>query len=133
MAIPLVDLHVHLRGTLSFAAASAFAKANRIDISGLDDYDHPLHKWKNFEEFLRAYDVAGSAITSAAQLSLLAKDYLAACSLQGVLYVEFMASPLHYVDSGLSYEDFVSSLSSACQEMKVTSGIVTCSPSCPRL
>ena len=110
MAIPLVDLHVHLRGTLSYALASSFALANSVDISGLEDYDRPLHKWKNFEEFLRAYDIAGSALKSVKDLASLARAYLSVCSAHGVTYVEFMASPLHYVDNGHSYRDYLGAL-----------------------
>lgn len=63
----LVDLHVHLRGTLIRETVLSLAERNGADSR---DAAHLAegYGWLDFESFLRAYDLVTSVVRSAADL-----------------------------------------------------------------
>jgi adenosine deaminase len=63
------------------------------------------YAWAGFAEFLRVYDAVGRVIRRADHLRLLAEHYLCESARQGTLYAEFMLSPQHSIDNGISYRD----------------------------
>lgn len=110
----LVDLHVHLRGTLIRETALSLAERNGGDIPG-DANSSGAYGWHDFESFLRAYDMVTSVVRSAADLEEVACSYLRRCAAVGGAYVEFMLSPPDLARTGVPFPDLLRALRSAAE------------------
>jgi adenosine deaminase len=125
-----LDLHVHLRGTITPVLARQLGDAaNRARIQALSGTQPFV--WSDFGDFLRLYDIVGSVVQSAADLEEVAYRYLATSAIAGTIYVEFMLSPPDLLRSGIAYPDQLAALSSAWERSRAQYGIesrliVTC-------
>ena len=88
----LIDLHVHLRGTLTPALVRGLAARNNVKIPlGLLEDDR--FGWKDFNSFLDTYDAVTAVVASPRDLEEVTYAYLADVASQGAAYAEFMLSP----------------------------------------
>ncbi|MEY9634159.1 adenosine deaminase [Bradyrhizobium japonicum] len=110
----LVDLHVHLRGTLIRETVLSLAERNGIDFPDVARLAGRCG-WHDFESFLRAYDLVTSVVRSAADLEEVACSYLHRCAAIGGAYVEFMLSPPDLARTGVPFHDQLRSLQSAAE------------------
>lgn len=108
----LVDLHVHLRGTLVRETVIFLAERNAVSIPDAILAD-ARYGWHNFATFLKAYDLVTSVVKSATDLEVIAASYLKRCAEQGCRYVEFMLSPPDLARTGVPFDDQLKALSSA--------------------
>ncbi|NKJ43343.1 adenosine deaminase [Novosphingobium sp. SG720] len=117
-----VDLHVHLRGTISRATAQKLARRNGI--GALDDLlAAPDYGWTNFKSFLHAYDRVASVVTTAADIEEVAYDYLRTAAADGTGYLEFMLSTPHENRSGPAYADQIAAIDAAADRALEETGI----------
>lgn len=111
----LVDLHVHLRGTLvretvlSLVERNGDADPGAVHASG-------RYGWHDFESFLRAYDLVTSIVRSATDLEEVASSYLRRCAALGGAYVEFMLSPPDLARTGIPFSDQLRAVQSAAEQ-----------------
>lgn len=110
----LVDLHVHLRGTLIRETIMSLAERNGVDIPYAARTPR-RYGWRDFESFLRAYDLVTSVVRSAADLEEVACSYLRRCAAIGGAYVEFMLSPPDLARTGVPFQDQLRALQSAAE------------------
>ena len=108
----LVDLHVHLRGTLVRETVLSLAERNAVSIPEAVFAD-ARYGWHNFATFLKAYDLVTSVVKSATDLEIIAASYLKRCAELGGRYVEFMLSPPDLARTGVPFHDQLKALSSA--------------------
>lgn len=117
----LVDLHVHLRGTLLAELVTILAKRNDINDPG------SVH-WHDFGSFLKAYDEVTSVVRTATDLEKVAYSYLHRCATKGGAYVEFMLSPPDLTRIGVPFDDQVRALTAAAEraaeEWKIQSRLI---------
>ena len=108
----LVDLHVHLRGTLVRETVLLLAERNAVWIpeSVLAD---ARYGWHDFTSFLKAYDLITSVVKSAADLEVVTTSYLKRCAALGGVYVEFMLSPPDLVRTGIPFPEQLAALAAA--------------------
>lgn len=106
----LVDLHVHLRGTLVRETILILAERNGSGFPDAADYN-----WHDFDTFLRAYDLVTSVVKSASDLEEVACSYLRRCASVGGAYVEFMLSPPDLARTGVPFHDQLRALQSAAE------------------
>jgi adenosine deaminase len=106
----LVDLHVHLRGTLIRETVLSLSERNGIDMPTAGRFG-----WHDFESFLRAYDVVTSVVKRATDLEEVACSYLQRCAAIGGGYVEFMLSPPDLARTGIPFDDQLRALQSAAE------------------
>lgn len=118
-----VDLHVHLRGTIGPRLASRLAERNKMPIPQKLAEMTPPHKWRNFTEFLTAYDDVASVVKTAKDLEEVAYDYLSSSASDGAIYIEFMLSPPDLIKQGLSFDRQLKALEAAWTRSKSDCGI----------
>ncbi len=118
----MIDLHVHLRGTLTAEMAATLAERNGMS---LDPAMLMLkgHGWHDFPTFLQAYDQVAAVIVTALDLEEIAYDYLARAAGLGTTYVEFMLSPPDLERVGVAFDDQLTALSTARLRAKEDFGI----------
>lgn len=110
----LVDLHVHLRGTLVHETVMTLAQRNG---GGMSDAALARTRtgWHDFESFLQAYDLVTSVVRSASDLEEVASSYLRRCAAAGGGYVEFMLSPPDLARTGVPFPDQLRALEAAAE------------------
>ncbi|MCR5855802.1 adenosine deaminase [Mesorhizobium sp. J428] len=108
----MIDLHVHLRGTLTPAMAITLAKRNSMNLDAARLAAKGFG-WQDFTSFLHAYDHIASVIVTAQDLEEVAYDYLSRSAQLGTTYVEFMLSPPDLMRAGVAFEDQLAALSAA--------------------
>lgn len=92
----LIELHVHLEGTirpelaLRLAHKNHYALPESIFKPGTDAY-----QFTNFLDFIKAYDIVAGVIKNPEDYYEVTKAYLAESAASGVLYCELMFSPSH--------------------------------------
>lgn len=96
MSIKKVELHTHLEGTASPSLVQKIAKRNGISLRpGLFSDDNQYFIWKDFLDFLAAYEEASMVIRHPTDYYDITYEYLKQCALEETIYVEMMYSPEH--------------------------------------
>ncbi len=128
---PKIDLHCHLEGTAPPGLVRRLARRNGIDLPpGLFDGDGGF-AWSDFSGFLKAYDLASSAIRTSLDYRDVTYQYLKSCAAEGGIYAEVFSSPDHAAGGGLSYaghlEGMIQGIDDAERDFAITGRIiVTC-------
>ncbi|NTJ63148.1 adenosine deaminase [Agrobacterium rhizogenes] len=108
----MLDLHVHLRGTMRPPKIKELAMRNGVAVpAGI--LQARGYGWRDFTSFLETYDRVTSVIVTARDLEEVAYEYLKASALIGATYVEFMLSPPDLMRTGVPFEDQLSAVSAA--------------------
>lgn len=102
---PKIDLHCHLEGAASPALVRRLARRNDIALPEHLFDDQGQFAWTNFVDFLKAYDMASSAIRTAQDYRDVMYEHLKSSAAQGCVYVEVFSSPDHAAATGLGYTD----------------------------
>jgi adenosine deaminase len=111
----LVDLHVHLRGTLVRETVLYLAERNSVSIPASILAD-ARYGWHDFTTFLQAYDLVTSVVRSAADLEEITVSYLKRSAELGCGYVEFMLSPPDLARTGVPFPDQMKALEAASDQ-----------------
>lgn len=118
----LVDLHVHLRGTMAPHTVRKLAKKNGVSLPE-EILNAPGYGWTDFTSFLDTYDLVASVVQSADDIEEVAHDYLTTVAAEGTGYVEFMLSPPHDGRSGIKYPDQIAAIDAAADRALEETGI----------
>lgn len=118
----LVDLHVHLRGTMAPPTVRKLAKKNGVVVPE-EILSAPGYGWTDFTSFLDTYDLVASVVQSASDIEEIAHDYLTAVAAEGTGYVEFMLSPPHDGRPGIKYADQIAAIDAAADRALEETGI----------
>jgi adenosine deaminase len=115
------ELHCHIEGAASPALVRAQAAKYGADVSAIIDGERFV--WRDFTEFLAAYDVAASLFRTPADYAILSETYLASLAADGALYSEIFVSPDHARSAGLSPEAYVAGLAEGIERARDRHGI----------
>lgn len=118
----LVDLHVHLRGTLVRETVLALADRNAVSIPSAV-LAQARYGWYDFASFLKTYDLITSVVRSAADLEFVTSSYLQRCAAVGGGYVEFMLSPPDLARTGIPFPEQLKALGAAADRAAEEWGI----------
>lgn len=115
MTIKKAELHVHLEGTISPTLALSLAKKNGLTLPpGLISADNTHYLYKDFLDFLKAYDHVAAVIRKPEDYYDITLDYLRSTSEGGGLYVEMMYSPDHAeMSSGIPSREHLAAIDEA--------------------
>ncbi len=117
------ELHVHIEGTARPDLVRRLAAKHQIRLDGLFD-ETGSYRWRNFPEFLSAYDHAASVFRTPEDYRALAYEYQMAAAREGVIYVEMFASPDHGIATGLSPRTYLEALAQGIRDAEAEAGIV---------
>lgn len=121
--IPMIDLHLHLRGTISPGIAARLAARNRCKIAdGIVGRDGKF-AWNGFPQFLEIYAKVGQLVRCADDLRFLAEEWLVLAAEEGTIYVELMLSPLHVQRAGIGVREQISAVSAGIEAARSRCGI----------
>lgn len=87
-----VELHLHLEGAAPPAFIRALAAEKHQDIGGIFD-ERGAYAYRDFNDFLRVYEVATSVLTGPRDYARLLAEVLAQCAEQGAIHAELFVSP----------------------------------------
>lgn len=125
-ALPKAELHCHIEGAMAPALAHAIARRNDIVLpASLFSEQGGGYAWRNFNEFLMAYDAAAGAMRTAEDYAELMYGYLAACAAEGAIYVEMFTSPDHAIAIGLGHAAQLAGLAAGIDRAEGEFGIVS--------
>lgn len=92
-AEPKVELHLHLEGAAPAALTRALAARKGVALNGLIAGE--AYVWRDFSDFLTAYDRVASLYQTPEDERALAEAALRGCAANGVIYAELFLSPDH--------------------------------------
>lgn len=123
-ALPKAELHCHIEGAMAPALTRAIAARNGVTLpDGL--FVGQGYAWRDFNEFLLAYDAAAGAMRTADDYAELMYGYLAACAAEGAIYVEMFTSPDHAIAIGLGFARQLAGLAAGIDRAQAEFGIVS--------
>lgn len=107
-----VDLHLHLRGTITAATARRLAERNDMRLPERL-LTTPGYGWTDFSSFLTTYDSIAAVVTTASDLEEVTHEHLTSVAREGTGYVEFMLSPPHNGRGVIPFEDQLAAIDAA--------------------
>lgn len=114
-AMPKVELHVHMEGSIQPETLLTLAKRNGVelpatDIDGLKEW----YAFKDFDHFIQIYLTICRCICTADDIELIAKEFLVGQAKQNIIYTEATyTAQTHYDNYGISFEDQLAALNRA--------------------
>ena len=129
-AIPKVELHVHLEGSIPPRTLLELARRNKVTLPV--DTPESIAKWytfKDFPHFAEVYHTASRCIRSADDIELLARDFIAGQAAQNIVYTEFTFTALtHYQNYAIPFDAQLAALERARtwaeRELDVSFGVI---------
>ena len=124
LAMPKVELHVHLEGTFRPATLLALAQKNNITLPA--DDAQGIRRWfrfRDFDHFIEVYLTCSSCLKDPEDFHLLALDFLAEQAMQNVLYSEVHFTISTHIFNGLDGDGIRQALSEAADDAERRHGI----------
>lgn len=117
-ALPKLELHIHLEGTIDPAIVVALAEELAEPLPRPLDQLYETH---DLSAFLAALDWVCSLVRSPEQAATIADNYGRYCAQQNVLYAEVIVNPTHW--KGLGYQYLFPALSNAFDKVQKDYGV----------
>jgi adenosine deaminase len=120
--IPLAEIHCHIEGAAPPDLVRRQAARYRVDVSSILAPGGG-YVWRDFTEFLRAYDLSASLFRTRADYADLAETYLLSLAREGAIYSEFFISTDHARQAGLDPAEYVAGLAEGILRARGSAGI----------
>lgn len=131
--IPKAELHLHLEGSIGPELALRLGEKNGIEMPADRICEDGYYVWKDFIDFLQAYDDAAAVIKDSDDYKVITYDYLKRSAAVGVIYTELMPSFESGLQEGLSYESKIEGIARGVEAAKSDFGIISrIYPACVR-
>jgi adenosine deaminase len=121
-ALPKIELHVHLEGSIQPSTLLQLAARNNVQLPAKTEVE--LAEWftfRDFPHFVEVYTTASSCIKTAADLALIATEFARGQADQNVLYTEVTYTPnTIFEQSGIPFDEQVSALKSGFEQVPDT-------------
>ncbi len=123
-ALPKVQLHCHLEGTVRAATFRELARRRGLDLGERADPAR-TYAFTNFGEFLLLFGQVCRALREPADYARVARDYVADAAAEGVRYAELFVSPSvwTFLHPGLDVRATVEAIRAALDEAGAPLGI----------
>ncbi len=116
-AMPKVELHVHIEGTIEPETLFAIADRNGVELpydspEGVLEYQtsRKVEGRENLINFLDCLDISRGALRTAADYYTITADFLRRCRDEGVRHVEMMFDPQQAIRQGVPFGDCMDAL-----------------------
>lgn len=133
-ALPKVELHCHLDGSLSLKAIRQLAEMANVQLPATDEALRDLvsvpDDIEDLLDYLKRFDVILPLLQTAEALELAAYDVIEQCAAENVRYIEVRFAPDFSTEKGLRVEEAIAAvikgLNRARTDFGVESGLLVC-------
>jgi len=124
-ALPKVELHVHIEGTITPAKCLEMAVRNNVALSpDLFNADGSDFQYSDFlDSVTRVYFGIAATLKNSADYEDITYDYLKRCAAENVIYVEIIGCPAQGVRSNIPYQDMIDGLAAGIDRARADFGI----------
>ena len=121
--IPKIELHLHIEGAAPPALVREIAARKGVTTEGMFDAAGG-YAWKDFSDFLRAYDRIADLFRTPDDHRALAEAVLRDCAAHGVIYAELAISSDHVADGDAgAWADYLAAITEGAQAAEAATGI----------
>ena len=130
-ALPKVELHLHLEGSLEPELMFALAHRNNITLAFASvEQLRQAYQFNNLQDFLDIYYQGANVLQKEQDFYDLVWAYLKKCQHQHVMHVEPFFDPQTHTDRGVSFETVINGISRALKDgeaqLGITSKLIMC-------
>ena len=130
-ALPKVELHMHLEGSLEPELMFELAQRNNIELPFASvDHLRRAYAFSNLQDFLDIYYQGANLLQVEADFYNLVWAYLEKCRQQNVVHVEPFFDPQTHTDRGIPFETVINGISRALDDgekkLGITSRLIMC-------
>jgi adenosine deaminase len=122
-AMPKVELHCHLEGTMRPETLAELAKKNKVGlgVASADD----LYKFTDFDEFFRLFRAVQSVLKTRDDWARLAYESVLDSARANVIYREAFVSPAYFLGTGQKIGDIIAGLADGLAVGEKDTGVRT--------
>ena len=125
-ALPKVELHMHLEGSLEPELMFELASRNNIELPfETVDQLREAYEFSNLQDFLDIYYQGANVLQVEQDFYDLAWAYLEKCQQQNVVHVEPFFDPQTHIDRGIPFETVINGISRALKDGEIRLGITS--------
>lgn len=130
-AMPKVELHLHIEGTLEPESVFRFAERNGVSL-GFDSVEalRQAYEFENLQSFLDLYNATMSVLCTEQDFFDLTWDYLARVAEQNVVHAEIFFDPQGHTRRGIPFATVVNGITRALeagqQRLGISSRLILC-------
>ena len=130
-ALPKVELHMHLEGSLEPELMFELAQRNNIELPFASvDHLRRAYAFSNLQDFLDIYYQGANLLQVEADFYNLVWAYLEKCRQQNVVHVEPFFDPQSHTDRGIPFDTVINGISRALDDgekkLGITSRLIMC-------
>ncbi len=130
-ALPKVELHVHIEGTLEPELMFRLAERNGITLAYADvSQVKAAYEFDDLQSFLDLYYQGACVLLEEQDFYDLTWAYLQRCQADNVLHTEIFFDPQTHTERGIGFEKIIRGISRACldgeRQLGVTSELILC-------
>ena len=125
LALPKVELHVHLEGSLRPETVLALARRHGLRLPANDlDSLRAWYTFTDFPHFIEVYLAVSGCLRTPDDIELVAREFLAGQAAQNIRYSEVTYTAYtHYAARGLAFADQLAALNRARAWARATLGV----------
>ena len=124
-AMPKVELHVHLEGSIRPETLMALSAKNGVDLppKTLDEF-REWFRFVDFPHFAEVYQAMSKCIRTPEDLETITRDFLAGQAAQNILHSEATFTALtHYRNAGIPFDEQIDAIDRAREWAKKRHGV----------
>lgn len=125
----LIDLHLHLDGSLSIASVKKLAALQSIPLPE-DDLLHSIlsvgPECRDLNEYLEKFDYPLSLLQTSEGIAMSVSNLLEELSVQGLMYAEIRFAPQLHLMKGLSQRQVVEAAIAGLEDAPIPCGLILC-------
>src|SRR5690242_15885907 len=107
-ALPKVELHVHLEGSVRPETLLSLARRNDVDLGISSEAElRRRYVFSSFPQFLQVYVMVCDCLRSGADFALITHELGASAARQNIVYVETTFTPSRHVRGALSFDELM--------------------------
>jgi adenosine deaminase len=123
-ALPKIELHLHIEGSLEPELMFELARRNAIDIPFKSaDEVRAAYRFSNLQSFLDIYYQGARVLVEEQDFFDLCRAYLSRCQQDNVLHTEIFFDPQTHTDRGIAFDTVVNGLHRALEQGRKDFGI----------
>jgi adenosine deaminase len=122
-ALPKVDLHCHIEGTMRPQTVIDLARANGVALPSSDPTE--LYRYHSLDGFLEVFWLVQSTLTTRADWARLAYEAVVDSAAHGVVHQECFFTPARHLAAGLALQDVLAGLDEGIAAAEAETG-TTC-------